>query len=186
MIETSVCQIVLAARPQGQVRLSDFRLEEAAMPRPGPETLPLKVRCLSLDPYMRGRMEDRKSYADPPALGAVMPGESVATVLDAIVRTTPAATPCLLSPVANSRALRRHEGKEARSGAAALNPPRRARDERFHGVRRTSKSSAIRPWAAKRFPQGVCTPLASSPCRLTPPRAECSRDYCWSSQNGNI
>lgn len=78
---TNVRQIVLAARPQGQVQLSDFRLEETAMPTPGPGEMLLKVQYLSLDPYMRGRMDDRKSYAAPTALGAVMPGESVASVL---------------------------------------------------------------------------------------------------------
>jgi NADPH-dependent curcumin reductase CurA len=39
------------------------------------------VQYLSLDPYMRGRMDDRKSYAPPAPLGGVMPGESVATVV---------------------------------------------------------------------------------------------------------
>ena len=41
----------------------------------------LKVRYLSLDPYMRGRMDDRKSYAKPLQLGEVMSGETVAQVL---------------------------------------------------------------------------------------------------------
>jgi NADPH-dependent curcumin reductase len=63
MIETRVRQIVLAARPQGAVRPGDFRLEEVPLPSPGPGAMLLKVRYLSLDPYMRGRMEDRRSYA---------------------------------------------------------------------------------------------------------------------------
>jgi NADPH-dependent curcumin reductase CurA len=82
MRDTSVRQIVLAARPHGAVQLSDFRLEEPEMPAPGPGEMLLKVRYLSLDPYMRGRMDERKSYAEPTTLGAVMPGESVATVLE--------------------------------------------------------------------------------------------------------
>jgi len=82
MSDTNVRQIVLAARPQGEVQLSDFRLEEMAMPTPGPGEMLLKVQYFSLDPYMRGRMDDRKSYAEPTALGAVMPGESVASVLE--------------------------------------------------------------------------------------------------------
>jgi hypothetical protein len=65
MSDTSVRQIVLAGRPHGAVQLSDFRLEEAEMPTPGPGEMLLKVRYLSLDPYMRGRMDDRKSYAEP-------------------------------------------------------------------------------------------------------------------------
>ena len=52
------------------------------MPMPGTGEMLLKVRYLSLDPYMRGRMDDRKSYAEPTAPGAVMPGESAASVLE--------------------------------------------------------------------------------------------------------
>jgi NADPH-dependent curcumin reductase CurA len=74
-------QIVLAARPQGKPRLTDFRLEETAIPTPGPGQVLLRVQYLSLDPYMRGRMGDRESYAPPTPLGGVMPGESVATVV---------------------------------------------------------------------------------------------------------
>jgi NADPH-dependent curcumin reductase CurA len=74
-------QIVLAARPQGKPRLTDFRLEETAIPTPGPGQVLLRVQYLSLDPYMRGRMDDRESYAPPAPLGGVMPGESVATVI---------------------------------------------------------------------------------------------------------
>src|SRR5947209_5835572 len=74
-------QIVLAARPQGRPKLSDFRLEETVIPTPGAGQVLLRVQYLSLDPYMRGRMDDRESYAPPTPLGDVMPGESVATVI---------------------------------------------------------------------------------------------------------
>jgi NADPH-dependent curcumin reductase len=74
-------QIVLAARPKGRPRLSDFRLEEVPLPEPAPGQLLLGVQYLSLDPYMRGRMDDRKSYANPVQVGDVMTGESVAKVL---------------------------------------------------------------------------------------------------------
>src|SRR6516165_7745401 len=74
-------QIVLAARPQGKPRLADFRLEETAIPTPGLGQVLLRVEYLSLDPYMRGRMDDRESYAPPIPLGTVMPGEAVATVV---------------------------------------------------------------------------------------------------------
>jgi NADPH-dependent curcumin reductase len=81
-LATSVArQIVLAARPNGRPQLADFRLEETAIPAPGPWQLLLAVQYLSLDPYMRGRMNDRKSYATPLQLGDVMTGESVARVL---------------------------------------------------------------------------------------------------------
>ena len=81
MSATKARQIVLAARPQGKPRLTDFRLEEAAIPTPGPGQVLLRVQYLSLDPYMRGRMDDRESYQPPTPLGDVMPGESVATVV---------------------------------------------------------------------------------------------------------
>jgi NADPH-dependent curcumin reductase CurA len=81
MSATKARQIVLAARPQGKPRLTDFRLEETAIPTPGPGQVLLRVQYLSLDPYMRGRMDDRESYATPTPLGGVMPGESVATVV---------------------------------------------------------------------------------------------------------
>src|SRR5246127_1491657 len=81
MSATKGRQIVLAARPQGKPRLTDFRLEETAIPTPGPGQVLLRVQYLSLDPYMRGRMDDRQSYQPPTTLGDVMPGESVATVV---------------------------------------------------------------------------------------------------------
>src|SRR5271156_2769576 len=81
MIESIGRQIVLATRPQGKPRLTDFRLEETAIPTPGPGQVLLRVQYLSHDPYMRGRMDDRKSYAKPVPLGGVMQGESVATVI---------------------------------------------------------------------------------------------------------
>ena len=74
-------QIVLAARPRGKPQPADFRLEETAIPTPGAGQVLLRAQYLSLDPYMRGRMDDRKSYAKPVPLGGVMEGESVATVI---------------------------------------------------------------------------------------------------------
>lgn len=74
-------QIVLAAHPQGRPQPSDFRLEEAALPGVKDGELLLEVQYLSLDPYMRGRMDDRKSYAAPTPLGEVMEGESIARVI---------------------------------------------------------------------------------------------------------
>src|SRR5262252_3591330 len=81
MPEVKARQIVLASRPQGRPKPSDFRLEETPIPTPGAGQVLLQVQYLSLDPYMRGRMDDRKSYATPVPLGGVMEGESVATVI---------------------------------------------------------------------------------------------------------
>jgi NADPH-dependent curcumin reductase CurA len=81
MAKAKARQIVLADRPQGKPNLTDFRLEETEIPTPAAGQVLLRVEYLSLDPYMRGRMDDRKSYAKPIPLGGVMPGESVATVI---------------------------------------------------------------------------------------------------------
>ncbi len=81
MTQEKGLQIVLAARPQGKVTADDFRLEEFALPEPGPGEFLMKVDYLSLDPYMRGRMDDRKSYAEPRKIGQVMPGETIGTVI---------------------------------------------------------------------------------------------------------
>jgi NADPH-dependent curcumin reductase len=74
-------RIVLAARPKGRPAPSNFRLESVDVPTLGPGQILLRTLYLSLDPYMRGRMDDRKSYAKPVALGDVMGGESVAEVV---------------------------------------------------------------------------------------------------------
>ena len=65
MTATLARQIVLAARPRGKPQLTDFRLEETEIPTPASGQLLLAVQYLSLDPYMRGSMDDRKSYAKP-------------------------------------------------------------------------------------------------------------------------
>ena len=82
MSQIAIRQVILASRPRGKVQLSDFRLEEVTLCDPGPGELLLETMYLSLDPYMRGRMDGRKSYAEPTALGSVMPGECVATVVE--------------------------------------------------------------------------------------------------------
>jgi NADPH-dependent curcumin reductase CurA len=81
MSKHPVKQIVLASRPKGLPTPENFRLEETTMPALPPGGLLLRVLYLSLDPYMRGRMDDRKSYAKPVGIGEVMAGESVCEVL---------------------------------------------------------------------------------------------------------
>ncbi len=74
-------RIVLAARPVGEPKPSDFRLEEFAVPTPGQGEVLLRTIWLSLDPYMRGRMSDGPSYAAPVPVGGVMEGEAVSEVV---------------------------------------------------------------------------------------------------------
>ena len=82
MNKPAVTQIVLASRPNGPPVAENFRLEEAPMPALPPGGLLLRVLYLSLDPYMRARMDDRKSYARAVGIGEVITGESVCEVLE--------------------------------------------------------------------------------------------------------
>jgi NADPH-dependent curcumin reductase CurA len=75
-------RFVLASRPVGEPKVSDFRLEEFAVPSPGEGEVLLRTLFLSLDPYMRGRMSDAPSYAAPVAIGGVMEGGAVAEVVE--------------------------------------------------------------------------------------------------------
>src|SRR5690606_22357657 len=75
-------RIVLASRPEGRPTAENFRLEKAAIPSPGDGEVLLRLRYLSLDPYMRGRMSAAKSYAAPVAIGDVMEGGTVGEVVE--------------------------------------------------------------------------------------------------------
>src|SRR5579863_5620421 len=74
-------QVLLANRPTGWVKESDFRIVETPIPAPGDGQVLVKNHYLSLDPYMRGRMNDTKSYAAKVELGQVMTGETVGEVV---------------------------------------------------------------------------------------------------------
>lgn len=74
-------RIVLAARPKGGVAVSDFRLETLPVPEIGDGQLLIRNHYLSLDPYMRMRMEDIKSYAAPQAIDEVMIGGTAGEVI---------------------------------------------------------------------------------------------------------
>jgi NADPH-dependent curcumin reductase CurA len=74
-------KIVLARRPVAWVEESNFRLEEADIPEPGANQVLVRNEWLSLDPYMRGRMSDAKSYATPVGIGDVMIGGTAGEVV---------------------------------------------------------------------------------------------------------
>jgi NADPH-dependent curcumin reductase CurA len=76
----TIRRIVLASRPAGSPKPSNFRLEEAAMPELSDGQVLIETIYLSLDPYMRGRMSDTKSYADPTNIGDVMVGATVSRI----------------------------------------------------------------------------------------------------------
>ncbi|WP_417761566.1 NADP-dependent oxidoreductase [Shewanella sp.] len=73
-------RIVLASRPVGEPTAANFRVETVAKPVPADGQVLLRNIYLSLDPYMRGRMSDAKSYADPIAVNDVMVGGTVCQV----------------------------------------------------------------------------------------------------------
>ena len=75
-------QVLLASRPQGQVQESNFRIVETEVPQPRDGQVLVRVLWLSLDPYMRGRMDDARSYAPPQPVGEVMIGGTVGEVVD--------------------------------------------------------------------------------------------------------
>jgi leukotriene B4 12-hydroxydehydrogenase/15-oxo-prostaglandin 13-reductase len=75
-------QFVLAARPAGFPKESDFKLIESPIPALKDGELLARALYLSVDPYMRGRMNDAKSYAEPVRLGEVMVGGVVSQVVE--------------------------------------------------------------------------------------------------------
>lgn len=79
-------QITLAARPVGEPKESDFKLVETEIPTPGPDQFLVQVIYLSVDPYMRGRMSDRPSYAPPVQIGEVMGGSGVGRIIKSNTR----------------------------------------------------------------------------------------------------
>lgn len=74
-------KIVLSKRPQGELRDGDLTLKEEPVRELRDGEILIKTLWLSLDPYMRPRMNDSKGYMDPVAIGATMVGESVGRVI---------------------------------------------------------------------------------------------------------
>ena len=72
----------LVSRPNGPPTLENFELVTSSLDEIKDGQVLLKTIYLSLDPYMRGRMNADKSYADPVPVGGVMEGECVAEVID--------------------------------------------------------------------------------------------------------
>src|SRR5260370_26403587 len=81
-------RIVLASRPVGEPKASDFRLEDCPIPTPGDGQVLLRTIWLSLDPFMRVRMsDDAPSYATSVPIGGVM---EAGTVCEVIASNNPA------------------------------------------------------------------------------------------------
>jgi NADPH-dependent curcumin reductase CurA len=74
-------RVLLASRPSGWVSEANFRIDETPLPQPAQGEVLVKNLWLSLDPYMRGRMSDAKSYVKGVELGEVMVGQTVGEVV---------------------------------------------------------------------------------------------------------
>ena len=75
-------QVLLASRPQGAVTEQHFRIVDVPLRAPGEGEVLIRNEWLSLDPYMRGRMSDAKSYVPPAKLDEPMTGQTVGEVLE--------------------------------------------------------------------------------------------------------
>lgn len=80
--QTTNRQIKLASRPTGEPKPENFDMATIDIPAPKDDEMLLRTVYLSLDPYMRGRMSDAKSYAEPLEVGDVMMGATVAQVVE--------------------------------------------------------------------------------------------------------
>ena len=78
----TIRQIVLARRPKGTPVPQDFALTEAPMPAPGPGEMLVRMRVGSVDPAIRGFLDDRPSYVPPVAIGAPIAGMSLGEVVE--------------------------------------------------------------------------------------------------------
>ena len=77
-------QILLDSRPEGAATAANFRMVESPLEPLSQGQVRVRNHYLSLDPYMRGRMNDRKSYAAPQALHEVMQGATVGEVVESL------------------------------------------------------------------------------------------------------
>src|SRR5262245_57616362 len=81
MTQRTNCKWTLASRPLGMPKPADFKLVQAPVLEPNPGELLVKMLYISVDPYMRGRISDAKSYAAPVEIGGVMVGGAVGQVI---------------------------------------------------------------------------------------------------------
>jgi NADPH-dependent curcumin reductase CurA len=82
----------LASRPKGWPTAEDFSFVEVEVGEPGPGQVVVRNKYLSVDPYMRGRMNDVKSYAPPYQIGHPMDGGALGEVIVSAERSLPVGT----------------------------------------------------------------------------------------------
>ena len=82
MADAPTSRSISCRRPEGEASAANFKLVEAPVAEPDDGQVLVRHHFLSLDPYMRGRMNDAKSYAQPQPLGEVMQGGTVGEVVE--------------------------------------------------------------------------------------------------------
>jgi NADPH-dependent curcumin reductase len=82
VLPTTNRRVLLLSRPVGEPKPTDFEIADAPLPSPGEGEILCRTIWLSLDPYMRGRMNDVKSYTAPVELGQPMVGGTVSEVVE--------------------------------------------------------------------------------------------------------
>jgi NADPH-dependent curcumin reductase CurA len=80
--ERRATEVRLVRRPKGRAQPTDFELAQVALPAPRDDEVLVENRFLSVDPYMRGRMDDRPSYYSPWKLDAPLDGDAVGVVVE--------------------------------------------------------------------------------------------------------
>ncbi|HET6501657.1 MAG TPA: NADP-dependent oxidoreductase [Amycolatopsis sp.] len=78
---TTATEIRLASRPHGMPTMDNFSVVETPIPEPGDGEILVRNLLMSVDPYMRGRMNAGKSYVEPFAVGAAMEGGAIGEVV---------------------------------------------------------------------------------------------------------
>ena len=132
----------LKSRPQGLPTDDNFALKDVDLPPMGDGMVRVRNHWLSVDPYMRGRMNDVKSYVPPFQIDAPMEGGAVGEVVESQAEASRPATPCCTWPAgATRRCCRRtalNKLPDPRRRAAGL--PRQSRADRRHGLFRPARS----------------------------------------------
>ena len=158
MAETTK-EIRLASRPEGAPRREDFELAEVPVPEPAEGEVLVRNSYLSVDPYMRGRMRDAKSYVPPFEVGKVMDGGAVGQVVGSNWRQVRGGR-LGTGPQRLARALRVERRRPVPGG-----PGRRA------GLDRAGRAGHARPDRLGR-PDGVsASPRRARRCSCRAPRA---------------
>ncbi|KLU11124.1 NADP-dependent oxidoreductase [Kocuria sp. SM24M-10] len=124
---TRTRRITLASRPQGAPVPENFRLEETELPAPGPGQVLVANRWMSVDPYMRGRMNDVKSYVPPFQVDQPLDGGAVGEVIASDAPELPAG-----ATVLHGAGWREHALLDA--GAVTVVDPELAPESAYLGV----------------------------------------------------